>query len=395
MTLIQRFASVVALGMLACGTSSTSVATPGVVPTRRAVVKTYATLVHANYDDALMQMRNLKAAVDAFVALPTQARFDAARVAWVTARPSYLQTEGFRFYNGPIDNAETGHEGMINGWPMDENFVDYTVDAPEAGLINLKKADGTFFAPQITKAVIADENEKGGQKNLSTGWHTIEFLLWGQDFNKAGPGNRPFTDFVDGGTAKNQSRRRAYLAACADLMVEQFAEVAAAWELAKADTFGAKMLVGDADEALGKILKGIGSLAGTELAKQRMNNAYQTKDQEEEHSCFSDTTNQDLVFNGVGIENVYLGRYSTSLGVSLSDLVRSTDASLDDKTKRDLSAAIESTRRIPQPFDQAILGADDSDGRVKIKSAIDAWAVVTSDIVAVSANLGVTINLVE
>ena len=31
-------------------------------------------------------------------------------------------------------------------------------------------------------------NEKGGETNISTGWHAIEFLLWGQDNNAGGPG---------------------------------------------------------------------------------------------------------------------------------------------------------------------------------------------------------------
>jgi hypothetical protein len=96
---------------------------------------------------------------------------------------------------------------MLNGWPLDENFVDYTTDEPEAGIINEKKADASFEVPEITKEVVAEENEKGGEKNLSAGWHAIDFLLWGQDFNAAGPGDRPYTDFVDGGTAKNQGRR--------------------------------------------------------------------------------------------------------------------------------------------------------------------------------------------
>jgi putative iron-regulated protein len=300
---------------LACACSSSSGGPSG--PDKASVVQSYAVLVHANYGDALAQMNVLKSAVDAFVAAPSKEAFERTKSAWVSARPSYLQSEAFRFYNGPIDNEATGPEGMLNSWPLDENFVDYTRDEPEAGIINKKKADASFEVPEITKEVISAENQKGGEKNLSAGWHAIEFLLWGQDFNANGPGDRPYTDFVDGGTAWNQARRRAYLSDATALMVEQFTAVAAQWDLAKADTYGTKMVAGDPDAALGNILKGIGSLAGTELPKERMNNAYETKEQEEEHSCFSDTTNQDLVFNGTGIQNVYLGRYGAVSGASL------------------------------------------------------------------------------
>lgn len=388
--------------VVACSSSSGTSSSGGdTAAERTAVVKGYAALVHANYDDALAQMKKLEAAIDAFVAAPSQATHDAAKAAWIAARPSYLQSEAFRFYNGPIDNEATGPEGLINSWPLDENFVDYVVGEPEAGIINKKKSDGTFEFPDITKDVIKDENEKGGEKNLSAGWHAIEFLLWGQDLkadgtpNTAGAGMRPYTDFVDGGTAKNQSRRRAYLKAATELMVEGFASVDAQWALDKPDSYGAQMAAGDPNVALGNILKGIGSLAGTELPKERMNNAYMTKEQEEEHSCFSDTTNQDLVNNGTGIENVYLGHYGSVAGPSISDLVKAKDPALDMKTRQDLTAALEATRAIPKPFDQAILGDDAADGRKKIKASIDAWSVVTADIVAVSTALGVTINLAD
>jgi len=389
-----------ALSLLAAACSSSSGSSSGAGDGERAAaVKNYGALVSANYSDAVAQAKLLQTAVKALVAAPSQATHEAAKAAWVAARPAYTQTEAFRFYGGPIDNEADGPEGMINGWPIDEGFVDYVVGDDAAGIIN-KRSGAGFLFPTVDRTVITDENQKGGEKNLSAGWHVIEFLLWGQDLDPdgkphaQGPGQRPYTDFVDGGTASNQGRRRAYLDAATDLMVSQLEGVAAKWAEGPTSYRGT-MEAGNSDAALGNVLKGIGSLAGGELSKQRMNNAYQTKEQEEEHSCFSDTTNQDLVGNGTGIENVYLGRYTTVTGTSISDLVKSKDAALDAKTRADLTAALAATKAIPAPFDLAILGADDSDGRRKIKAAIDAWGVVTKDIVAVANTLGVTINLVN
>lgn len=363
---------------------------------KAAVVKNYATIVHQNYEESVAEAKKVQTAINAFVASPTQATMDAAKAAWIAARPAYLQTEAFRFYNGPIDNEDTGPEGMINGWPLDENFIDYTVDQPDAGIINM-----TAEFPQITKDVIADNNEKGGEKNLSAGWHAIEFLLWGQDINAdgtphaEGPGQRPYTDFVDGGTASNQSRRRDYLKAATDLLVEQIESVEVQWDLNNPESYGAKFVAGNADEAIGNILKGIGSLAATELPKERMNNAYETKDQEEEHSCFSDTTNQDMTYDAVGIENVYLGRYGSLSGASISDLVKAKDPALDEKVRAALTAAVTATKAIPAPFDQQILGDDSSPGRQKVKAAIDAWTPFATGVVEVATALGVKINLEE
>ncbi len=366
---------------------------------KSAVVKQYVEVVRANYADSLAQMKQLQTAIDAFVAAPSQAGLENAKTVWTAARVPYLETEAYRFYNGPIDNDETGPEGAINGWPLDENFIDYTFSDPTAGLINKKDDAGNFLFPEITKDVIDEENGKGGDKNLSAGWHAIEFLLWGQDLNAdgtphaEGPGQRPYTDYVDGGTAANQDRRRAYLKAATDLMVEQFSAVVDQWNLDNAESYGAKFVAGDPNVALTNILNGIGSLAATELPRERMDNAYQTKDQEEEHSCFSDTTNQDLVHNGVGIENVYLGRYGATTGSSLDALVKSVDAALADKTRSDIAAALTATKAIPAPFDQAILGEDSADGRVKVKAAIDAWQPVADDVSQIAEKLGLTINL--
>ena len=362
-------------------------------PSKAEVVKNYAALVHENYEVALGEMKTLKTAVDAFVAAPSQATLDAAKAAWTKARQPYLTTEAFRFYGGPIDNEDTGPEGRINGWPLDENYIDYVDGNAEAGIINAK-ANGAFVVAAITKDVIKEKNEQGGEKNLSAGWHAIEFLLWGQDKSTTGPGNRPYTDYVvgAGGTAANQDRRGAYLKAVTELMVDDFTDVEKQWDVGTAGSYGAAFVAGSADEKIGDMLKGIGSLAGSELPKERMNNAYETRDQEEEHSCFSDTTDQDLVLNGVGIENVYLGQYGTLKGASISDLVKARDAALDEKTRADIAKAVQALKDIPKPFDQAIVD-DKNGGRSKVKAAINAWQPVTDDVIAVAAALGVKINL--
>lgn len=154
------------------------------------VLQHYSSLVYANYSDSIAAAKQMQQAIDAFIANPSQATQDAARKAWLNAREFYGQTEAFRFYDGPIDN-EDGPEGQINAWPMDESYVDYVVGDEKAGLINNR-------SEAITKERLAELNEHDGEENISTGWHAIEFMLWGQDLNDNGPGARPFTDFIDG-----------------------------------------------------------------------------------------------------------------------------------------------------------------------------------------------------
>ena len=187
----------------------------------QAVVDHYAAGVHAAYEASLESATELDAAIDAFLADPTDETLEAAKQAWLTARDDYGLTEAFRFYGGPIDNETDGPEGLINAWPLDEAYIDYVEGDPAAGVVN----DPDTY-PTIDAELITSLNEQGGEANISTGWHAIEFLLWGQDLSTDGPGERPVTDYT---TADNADRRGTYLAVTSDLLLEHLTGLVEAW----------------------------------------------------------------------------------------------------------------------------------------------------------------------
>ncbi|HZO15932.1 MAG TPA: imelysin family protein, partial [Polyangiaceae bacterium] len=191
------------LALAACGDSSEE-PTTALPANAGEAVATYARIVHASYEDSASLTRALDTSVVSFVAAPDDDTLAAARSAWLESREPYLQTEVFRFYDGPIDNPTDGPEGLVNAWPLDEAYIDYVVDDPTSGIVN-------DAAMEISAEDLEALNEQGGEKNIATGFHAIEFLLWGQDQSETGPGNRPATDYVAGGTAQNQDRRGAYL----------------------------------------------------------------------------------------------------------------------------------------------------------------------------------------
>ena len=147
-----------------------------------AVSRHYAALVQASYEDTFGAAQALQQAVTVFTAAPSAEGLAAARQAWLAAREWYGQTEAFRFYAGPIDD-DKGPEGRLNSWPLDESYVDYVKGKPASGFINDRKV-------VISKANLMRLNERGGEENIAAGWHAIEFLLWGQDMDPNGPGNR-------------------------------------------------------------------------------------------------------------------------------------------------------------------------------------------------------------
>lgn len=358
----------------------------------QAVAKAHAALVYANYTEIEAKAVALKEAVDAFVKEPTAERLQEAKKRWLEARVPYGQSEVYRFYNGPID--QDGLEGRINAWPLDEKFIDYVKDDAQAGIINQVQA-----YPQITKELLIEMNEKGGETNISTGWHAIEFLLWGQDLDAKGPGARPHTDYVENGTAANPKRRGEYLQRVMEILLEDLRKVKEAWKPETSGNYAASFQRAEnAEESIKKILTGMGSLSGAELAGERMEVAYENKDQEDEHSCFSDSTLTDFLENARGIQNAFLGKYGSAGGKGIYDLlVTAGKKEIADKLKGQMEASLTAIQALggaeKTPFDQLILGADDAPGRVRIKAAIDALRVQTQTIAEAAGALGITVNL--
>nr|PZN03421.1 MAG: iron-regulated protein [Pseudomonadota bacterium] len=331
------------------------------VVTTEAVLTHYGALVHANYEDSLAAAKKLQQAVHAFVAAPSEAGLEAARKAWLEAREWYGQTEAFRFYGGPID-GEDGPEGRINAWPMDEAYVDFVDGQPDAGFINDRSVP-------IDRDTLIGLNEKDGEENISTGWHAIEFLSWGQDRSADRPGPPPFPDFVDG-KAPNADRRREYLKVITDLLVDDLAGLTEAWA-PNARNYRARFVKDEA--GIGKMLSGIGVLTRGELAGERIEVALDSQSQEDEHSCFSDNTHRDIVANALGIRNVWRGEYrrldgSVLKGPSLRDLVAAKNKAVAEKVDRLTDATVKAAEEIPAPFDQAVL--IDNSGRKKIEAMV-------------------------
>ena len=349
------------------------------------VAQHYAVLVHANYEDVLAAARTLQASVAAFVKTPSVETLGAARKDWLAAREFYGQTEAFRFYGGPIDD-DKGPEGRINAWPMDESFVDGIQGKANSGLVNNRK-----FA--ISKKSLSGQNERGGEENIATGWHAIEFLLWGQDLSDTGPGNRNFEDFVDG-KAPNADRRRQYLTVVTELLVDDLGFLVKAWAPGAKNNFRARFEKGGR-ESVRRMLVGLGSLSRGELAGERLEVALNSQDQEDEHSCFSDNTHRDAVTNARGIQNVWLGEYkradgSTVKGASLRELVAGKDAALAERTTKQIAASVAAAEGIKAPFDQEIKGAKDAPGRQRIQKTIDSLTSQAKDLVAAAAAVGIT-----
>ena len=323
-----------------------------------ALLETNADIALAAYSDSVDTAIALQEALKAFADNPTQPRLDAAKRAWLVSREPYGQTEVYRFRLSPIDSTnysdEDGLEGEINAWPLGEALIDYVVAAdPDfgtdqvgvtengAGINNGGEVDGTDSSLNIiadtsitiNKALISNTATAGDEHDVIAGYHAIEFMLWGQDLNNnamvtngsdrdeavktigtsniAAGGQRPLSDFTSDPLGQ---RRLTYLQVVAEKLVEDLESVRDGWidgvEGNYRDQFTTFADTQEAIDKLTEILTGMGTLSEGELAGERMQIAYSSNSQEDEHSCFSDNTHRDVVLNARGVWNSFYGVYA-------------------------------------------------------------------------------------
>ena len=379
---------------------------------KQAVVAHYADLGFTIFNDAHQAAIHLQHTISALLAAPSEDTLNAARQAWIDARKPYMQTEVFRFGNPVVDEWE----GQVNAWPLDEGLIDYVVDdyqhalgnpAAKANIIantEIQIGEEKVDVSSLTPDLLASLNELAGtEANVTTGYHAIEFLLWGQDLNgtEAGAGNRPYTDFLvgEGATGGHNERRRAYLEAVTTLLVNDLESMVNEWKADSADNYRASLLADSADEGLRKMLFGMGSLSLGELAGERMKVALEANSTEDEHDCFSDNTHNSHFYNAKGIRNIYLGSYqkldgTEITGPSLSSLVKSLDSAADDvaqkafaNTESKLQALVDSALK-GQHFDQ-LIAPENTEGQTLVREAIAALVAQTQSIEKAASVLGV------
>lgn len=373
------------------------------------VVSNYADIAQAKYEDSLATAKQLENAVDNFLLQPNESNLTKAKAAWVKARVPYQQSEVYRFGNASVDDWE----GKVNAWPLDEGLIDY-VDSSygsesdenafyTANIIanpTLNIGGTTVDAKVISTTFLAETLQEIDEveSNVATGYHAIEFLLWGQDLHgtEKGSGERPATDFsLTNCSNGNCDRRRNYLESVTELLVSDLTDMAEGW--AKDGYARAELMEKGVKSGLATMLTGMGSLAYGELAGERIKLGLLLHDPEEEHDCFSDNTHWSHYYDAKGIKNVYYGMYtrvdgSTVKGASLHALVHKANPALD----KEVQQAISTTEKAMQAMvDQAskgntvdvLIGEGNKAGNQVIQDVVDALVAETKAIEKIIAEL--------
>jgi putative iron-regulated protein len=404
--------------------------------TRNNVITSNANIAYAAYADSLISAQTMRNVLTTFIITPSEANFSSAKQAWLAAREPYGQTEVYRFREGPIDallpdgtigEEGDGPEGRINAWPLGEAIIDYVAvvidgdSGPEsaANALNGNVIANTDDYPIINTETIQSIIEFGeDERNVTTGYHAVEFLLWGQDLNEdssgsgsrdSSGGQRPVTDFAitigectSGDiavTADICARRGDYLLAATDVLIADLTTVVEAWEPNAGVHYTA--FVAGGDESLAKILEGMGRLSYGELAGERINIALKTDSQEDEHSCFSDNTHRDLFLNAKGVQNSFNASYTRIDGEQIEgasiydlmvvegqhELANSLRASLESTMAA--AAVIDTKAKTGKPFDVLI---QEGINQPNLVAVINTLVTQTDYIEQAIVALGITAN---
>lgn len=389
-------------------------AAPAAAPTPAAVLTSYGDVAHAMYEDSLKSARTMQTAINAFLANPTQATLTAARNAWKAARVPYLHTEGLRFGNAVVDEWEP----KVNAWPLDEGLIDYvdssygtTSDENPLYTMNvIANRQIRIGARQVNASVINAnllreiQMAQGVDANVATGYHAIEFLLWGQDLHGTGPGagERPATDYsTTACTHGNCDRRAAYLRTATELLIADLAEMTADW--APGGKARMELAAKGANGGLATILTGLGSMSYGELAGERMKLGLILHDPEEEQDCFSDNTHNSHYYNQAGMMNLWRARYtrtdgSVVQGASLRDYVVPRNAAAARRLDEGMDNSLAKLKLIKDAGDSGRMAydqmlGDNAQGNQMVQDAVDALVAQTRATEAIVATLGLTIAL--
>jgi len=397
--------SLIGAGLAACFYSTDAMATPE----DREILEHYAEIASAKYEDSLAAARVMDRALQQLTQLPNEETLQLAKFAWKAARKPYLQTEAFRFGNPFVDDWEP----RVNSWPLDEGLIDYVVtdnsvfaESSEYANVNIianpnpviggRNIDASSITPDFLEGVL--QGLGGVETNVATGYHAIEFLLWGQDHSdgSATAGSRPATDYdITSCTNENCGRRAEYLLAASKLLLRDLEHMVDSW--ADGGEARTELMAGDSREKVIRFVKGLGSLTFGELAGERIKLGLMLGDQEEEHDCFSDFTHVSHFYDALGIANLYYGRYrrldgTVLIGASLHQLVSEQDPALAVELADRLDATMGAMSTIKfrgnflEPYDLMIQKGN-NEGNAVVQAGIEALVVLSQSLERVLALL--------
>lgn len=307
--------------LLNSGCSDNSTATNTTLDAKPTLTDIANGVIIPTYADMYVRAKTLDSLVVLLKISQTEGVLNAAKQAWRDARRPWEQSEGFLF--GPVDTK--GIDPNIDSWPLNKIDLDAVLNSSEP----------------LTKERI-DQLE-----STQKGFHTIEYLLFGENNSK---------------TAKDFTPREIeYLTATTQSFKAAVYQLLNSWDVS-GENFGANLInAGVAGSsvytsqrgAVQEIIQGMINICD-EVANGKINDPFSQQKRQLEESQFSDNSNADFADNIRSVRNLYNGVYGSFSGKGISTLVAVKNTELDARCKREIDAAIDAVGAMLPTFGQAI-----------------------------------------
>ncbi|MCE9498898.1 MAG: hypothetical protein K8R21_00015, partial [Leptospira sp.] len=144
----------------------------------------------------------------------------------------------------------------------------------------------------------------------------------------------------------------------------------------------------DISGSLKNIFTGIAKFAKQEWGGERLKGV-ESGDQEDEHSCFSDLTKEDFIYDAQGVLNVFTGDFNGKTGAGLDEIISANSLKTNITSARDTFDSTK-TGGISGRYDQVILSGDPE--RSKLTTVKTTIQKISDDTITAGKSLGITIS---
>lgn len=278
-------------------------------------------LVNPDYQDIQAKALMMNNAIIAFNTTPTEDNLAAIRTAWKTTRTAWESCEGFLF--GPVEDYN--YDPTMDDWPV--NATDLNALLASSNPLQVSDID-----------------------QLSTtlkGFHAIEFIIFGVGSTQK--------------AANITDRDKLYLASLGQSLYSTTTQLRNSWDPAQPSNFTLQVVTAGKGSTRyttrqAVFLALVGSMADicNEVANEKMQTPLAAQDSTLDESQFSHNSVTDFKNNITGVLNAYKNQYAGASGHSLSELVASKNASLDNTIQSQINTAIASFNGITTTYEKAI-----------------------------------------
>ncbi|MDA0687213.1 MAG: hypothetical protein O2948_01105 [Proteobacteria bacterium] len=332
----------------------------------RELMGVYLNRIDVDLADASNNFQLFSAEVETFLQEPSEERLNALRDSWLEVHNSYEATAIHRFFADEVLDEQQALilfdlQYQLDHWPILPGYIDYVGDYPESGIVN----DMTV---PLETVVLREKHGEFDISEASTGFHVLEFMLWGE--NGDGSGLRPYSDYLAATTLSAQqradglqlfelspNRRRDFLTLNAALLEDDFQALVNAWS-ANSVNYRARIDTTRAEQLLMDLLNAITGMFSDELMVRTLYPMLNGEFDESLPAIYSDSSPATVSAQLAGLENL-LQEPAREDGVNLDTVLSALSEDFEEFFYQNFDASKEclvvlyATEQAPQTAQQS------------------------------------------